>query len=256
MTSSASKPLAVVTGASSGIGRALARQLSKDGFDLVVTAGDDRLDAAAAEVRAYGAHVRTVRADLRTTEGLEKVFAAITADRRPVEVAVLGAGAGRGGAFLDTELADEIDFVDVAITSTVSLAKWLLRDMTARDQGKVLITCSGATAVPGEFQAVHDASTSFLQSFAEALQRELGHTGVTVGALLPGQAGASATDDPAQLAAEGLRALLTADATPDVKVTGGSPGPRSRGAATGVRPQKLRLAAHRRLADAGSAALR
>jgi uncharacterized protein len=252
MTSSESKPLAVVTGASSGIGRALARQLSKDGFDLVVTAGDDRLDAAAAEVRAYGAHVRTVRADPRTPEGLEKVFATITADGRPVEVAVLNAGVGRGGAFLDTDIADEVDFVDVNITSTVRLAKRILREMAVRDQGRVLITCPGAAAVPGAFQAVHNASRSFLQSFAEALQRELRHTGVTVGALMPDRAGASATDDPAQLAAESLRALLTGDTTPEVKV----PGPRVQGVAGGVLPEKLRVAAHRRMAEAGSAALR
>src|ERR1700754_1786626 len=105
MTSTESKPLAVVTGASSGIGRELGKQLAKNGFDLLVNAEGDRLDAAAAEMRGYGARGRAVRADLRTAGGVEKVSTAATAIGRPVDVAALNARVAQGGAFLDNDLA-------------------------------------------------------------------------------------------------------------------------------------------------------
>ena len=264
MTSFGSKPLAVVTGASSGIGRELAKQLAKNDFDLIVNAEDDRLDAAAAELRAYGAHVRSVRADLRTAEGVEKVYAAITETGRPVEVAALNAGVGRGGAFLDTDLADELDIIDVNITSTVRLAKRILRDMAARDEGKVLITSSIASTMPGSFQAVYNASKSFLQSFAEALQNELKDTRITITSLMPGptetdffrragmndtKVGASSKDDPAQVAEQGFRALMKGEA----KVVAGSASTKAQGLANKVLPDKLKAAAHRKMAEPGSA---
>jgi short-subunit dehydrogenase len=264
MTSFGSKPLAVVTGASSGIGRELAKQLAKNDFDLIVNAEDDRLDAAAAELRAYGAHVRSVRTDLRTAEGVEKVYAAITETGRPVEVAALNAGVGRGGAFLDTDLADELDIIDLNITSTVRLAKRILRDMAARDEGKVLITSSIASTMPGSFQAVYNASKSFLQSFAEALQNELKDTRITITSLMPGptetdffrragmndtKVGASSKDDPAQVAEQGFRALMKGEA----KVVAGSASTKAQGLANKVLPDKLKAAAHRKMAEPGSA---
>ena len=264
MTSFGSKPLAVVTGASSGIGRELAKQFAKNDFDLIVNAEDDRLDAAAAELRAYGAHVRAVRADLRTAEGVEKVYTAITETGRPLEVAALNAGVGQGGAFLDTDLTDEIDIIDLNITSTVRLAKRILRDMAVRDEGKVLITSSIASTMPGSFQAVYNASKSFLQSFGEALQNELKDTGITITVLMPGptetdffrragmrdtKVGASSKDDPAQVAAQGFRALMKGDA----KVVAGSLGTKVQGVANKVLPDRLKAAAHRKMAEPGSA---
>ena len=262
MTSIESKPLAVVTGASSGIGRELAKQLAKNGFDLLVNAEDDRLDAAAAELRGYGAWVRAVRADLRTAEGVEKVYTAVTAIGRPVDVAALNAGVGQGGAFLDNDLADELDIIDLNITSTVRLAKRILRDMAVRDEGKVLITSSIAATVPGSFQAVHNASTSFLQSFGEALQNELKYTGITITVLMPSptetdffrragmrdtKVGASPKDDPAQVAEQGFRALVKGDA----KILAGALGTRAQGVAATVLPDRLKAAAHRQMAKPG-----
>jgi short-subunit dehydrogenase len=263
MTTTENRPLAVVTGASSGIGRELAKQFAAHGFDLVINAEDDGIAAAGAELEATGVDVRAVRADLRTAEGVETLYAAVTAVGRPVSAAALNAGVGRGGAFLDTDVDDEIEIIDVNITSTVRLAKRLLRDMAARDEGRVLITSSIASTMPGSFQAVYNASKSFLQSFAEALQNELKDTGVTITSLMPGptdtnffhradmddtKVGTSSKDDPAQVAAQGFEALMKGTD----KLVAGSVGTKAQGLANKVLPDKLKSAAHRRMAEPGS----
>ena len=253
----------MVTGASSGIGRELAKQFAAHDFDLVINAEDDAIADVGDELEATGVDVRTVRADLRTAEGVETLYAAVTAVGRPVSAAALNAGVGRGGAFLDTDLDDEIEIIDVNITSTVRLAKRLLRDMAARDEGRVLITSSIASTMPGSFQAVYNASKSFLQSFAEALQNELKDTGVTITSLMPGptetnffhradmddtKVGTSAKDDPAQVAAQGFEALMKGTD----KLVAGSVGTKAQGLANKVLPDKLKSAAHRRMAEPGS----
>jgi uncharacterized protein len=263
MTSTENRPLAVVTGASSGIGRELAKQFAAHDFDLVINAEDDAIADVGAELEATGVDVRTVRADLRTAEGVETLYAAVTAVGRPVSAAALNAGVGRGGAFLDTDLDDEIEIIDLNITSTVRLAKRLLRDMAARDEGRVLITSSIASTMPGSFQAVYNASKSFLQSFAEAVANELKDTGVTITSLMPGptetnffhradmddtKVGTSAKDDPAQVAAQGFEALMKGTD----KLVAGSVGTKAQGLANKVLPDKLKSAAHRRMAEPGS----
>ncbi len=180
------KPLAMVTGASSGIGRELAKQFADDGFDLLINAEDPGLAAAADELRAGGATVETAQVDLRAEDGVDQLYAAVLATGRPLAAAALNAGVGEGGAFLDIDFAAEKEIIDLNVTSTVHLAKLVLRDMVARGEGKVLITSSIASTMPGTFQAVYNASKSFLQSFTEALQNELKDTGVTVTALMPG----------------------------------------------------------------------
>ncbi|MGH3513005.1 MAG: SDR family NAD(P)-dependent oxidoreductase, partial [Pseudonocardiaceae bacterium] len=180
------KPLAVVTGASSGIGFELAKVFADNGYDLLVNAEDNGLEAAAEQLRAAGAHVQTIQTDLSTYDGVEQLYAAIVSTGRPVSAAALNAGVGQGGAFIDTDLADEIRIIDLNVTSTVHLAKRLLKDMVTRDAGRVLVTSSIASTMPGSFQAVYNASKSFLQSFAQALGNELKDTGVTITALMPG----------------------------------------------------------------------
>ena len=263
MTSTENRPLAVVTGASSGIGRELAKQFAAHDFDLVINAEDDAIADVGAELEATGVDVRTVRADLRTAEGVETLYAAVTAVGRPVSAAALNAGVGRGGAFLDTDLDDEIEIIDLNITSTVRLAKRLLRDMAARNEGRVLITSSIASTMPGSFQAVYNASKSFLQSFAQAVANELKDTGVTITSLMPGptetnffhradmddtKVGTSAKDDPAQVAAQGFEALMKGTD----KLVAGSVGTKAQGLANKVLPDKLKSAAHRRMAEPGS----
>jgi uncharacterized protein len=254
----------MVTGASSGIGRELAQQFAEHGFDLVVNAENDGVYAAAVELRATGADVQAVRADLRTAEGVAQLWSAVTGTGRPLDAAALNAGVGKGGAFVDTELADDLAIIDLNVTSTVRLAKHVLCEMTSRKEGRVLITSSIASTMPGSFQAVYNASKSFLQSFAEALQEELRDSGVTVTSLMPGptetdffrradmedtRVGASSKDDPAQVAKQGFEALMKGER----RVVAGSLSTRAQEAAGKVLPDALKAKAHRRMAEPGSA---
>src|SRR3954464_2456231 len=102
MTTPQRKPLALVTGASSGIGLELARQFGQNGFNLVIAAEDPGLSAAAAELRQTGAEVQPVQVDLRTPEGVSQLYSAATAAGRSLDAVALNAGVGRGGALLDT----------------------------------------------------------------------------------------------------------------------------------------------------------
>jgi short-subunit dehydrogenase len=257
-------PLALVTGASSGIGLELARSLAARGVDLVVTAEDDRLDAAVADLRTSGVDVASVRADLRQRQGVEEVWAAVVASGRPLSIAALNAGVGQGGPFVETNIEAEQAIIDVNITSTVRLAKHVLQDMTRRGEGRVLITSSIASTMPGTYQAVYNASKSFLQSFAEAVREELDGTGVTVTSLMPGptetdffhradmddtKIGASKKDDPAQVAEQGIKALLDGDE----KVVAGSLKTKAQGVANDVLPDSLKAKAHKKMAEPGSA---
>ncbi|MEW1910042.1 SDR family NAD(P)-dependent oxidoreductase [Kitasatospora sp. NPDC085895] len=262
MTTS-TRPFAVVTGASSGIGYELAREFAEHGFDLLVNAEDGGLAAAAEELRGHGVAVTDVRADLRTHHGVDTLWSAIAATGRPVDAAALNAGVGRGGPFLDTGLDDEFEIIDVNITATVHLAKRLLREMAARDEGRILITSSIAATMPGPFQAVYNASKSFLQSFAQALQNELKDTGVTVTALMPGptdtdffrragmqdtKVGSGHKDDPAQVARQGFDALMAGKD----KIIAGSLKTRAQGLANKVLPDSAKAGTHRRMAEPGS----
>src|SRR5690242_18323426 len=103
-----SRPLALVTGASSGIGLELARQFAQNGFDLVVNSASAALAPAAQELRGTGARVQEVQADLRTADGVNALWAAVTATGRPLAAAALNAGVGEGGAFVENDLADEL----------------------------------------------------------------------------------------------------------------------------------------------------
>jgi uncharacterized protein len=252
--------LALVTGASSGIGLELARQFATHDFDVVVTAEDAELTTAAIELRDTGATVHEVRTDLRTSDGVEHLWREVSALGRPLDAAALNAGVGRGGAFLDIELADELEIIDLNITSTVHLAKLVLRDMTARGGGRMLITSSIASTMPGSFQAVYNASKSFLQSFAQALQEELKDSPVTITSLMPGptetefferadmldtKVGQSEKDDPAQVAEQGFEALMKGER----KLVAGSLKTKVQGVANSVLPDALKAKAHRQMAE-------
>ncbi len=255
------KQLALVTGASSGIGLELARQFATHDFDVVVTAEDAELTPAAADLRMTGAQIVEVRADLRSDDGVRQLWAEVTALGRPLDAAALNAGIGRGGAFLDTDLQDEFDVIDLNVRSTVHLAKLVLRDMASRDTGRVLVTSSIASTMPGSFQAVYNASKSFLQSFTEALQNELKDSGITLTSLMPGPTETeffsrarmmdtpvgqtSMKDDAAQVAKQGFEALLKGDA----KVVAGSLFTKAQGVVNAVLPDRVKAAAHRLMAQ-------
>ena len=264
MTETSSKLLALVTGASSGIGFELAKQFAEHDFDLFLCAEDAGLESAAAQLRASsGAGVRTLQADLSTYDGVEQLYAAVSADGRPVGAAALNAGVGLGGAFLATALAAEIKMIDLNITGTVHLAKRLLPEMVDQGAGKVLITSSIASTMPGSFQSVYNGTKSFLQSWTEALQNELkdADAHVTITSLMPGptdtnffhRAGmddtpvgqSSSKDDPAKVAEQGFKALFDEED----KVVAASATTKLTGAMNKVLPDKLKAAAHRQMAE-------
>ncbi|MBQ0978159.1 SDR family oxidoreductase [Micromonospora sp. M61] len=264
-TPSTDRPLAVVTGASSGIGYELAVQFAEHGFDLIVVAEDDGISSAAEKLRRDGGpEVQPVRVDLAREQGVEELASTIAATGRPVDTLALNAGRGAGGAFVGgTDLRDELEIVDLNVRSTVHLAKRLLPGMVERGTGRVLFTSSIASTMPGPFQAVYNASKSFVQSFAEALRNELKDTGVTVTSLMPGptdteffdradmedtRVGSGSKDDPTKVAAQGFEALMKGDQT----VTAGSLMNKVQTAAGKIIPDKLKAEQHRRMAEPGS----
>jgi short-subunit dehydrogenase len=258
-----SRKLALVTGASSGIGLELAKQFADHEYDLLINAEDGELDTAAVQLASSGVSVQPIRADLRTVEGVERLWEQVAATGRLLDVAALNAGVGEGGPFLETDLSAELEIIDINVRSTVALAKRVLRMMAERDEGKVLITSSIASTMPGSFQAVYNASKSFLQSFTEALQNELKDTGITITALMPGptetnffhrahmddtKVGQMNKDDPAEVAKQGYEALMKGKAT----VTAASMKTKTQAVVNKVLPDKVKAATHRRMAEPGS----
>jgi uncharacterized protein len=261
-----SKEFAVVTGASSGIGFELARQFAEHGYDLLIAAEDDAIQQAAVDLRRDGENqVVAVQADLATYEGVEKLYAAVLESGRGVDALALNAGRGIGGEFVDgTDLADELNVIAVNVTSTVHLAKRVIPDMVRRDAGRVLFTSSIASTMPGTYQAVYNASKSFVQSFAEALRAELNDSNVSVTSLMPGptdtnffhraemddtKMGAAKKDDPAQVAKQGFEALMK----DKEKVVAGSAKTKAQGAMSKVLPDRAKAEMHRKMAEPGSA---
>lgn len=222
MTTS-TRPLAVVTGASSGIGHELAKQFAQNGFDLLVTSTGSSINEAAQALEQLGAHVETVQADLATYDGVETLYNQIKAMGRPVDAIAINAGVGVGGEFTKTDLQEELNLIELNVASTVHLAKRVVPDMVSRGEGKILFTSSIVSQMPSPFQAVYAASKAFVHSFSEAIRNELKDTGVTVTALMPGatetnffhraglddtKVGAAKKDDPAEVAKQGFEALM------------------------------------------------
>jgi len=141
--------LAVVTGASSGIGLELAKLFAEHGYDLVVVAEDSGLGAAADQLRSAGAMVESVQADLATQGGVEHLWERVRGLGRPVDAIAINAGIGVGGPFLETDLAKEINMINLNVTGAVHLAKLVVKDMAQRGEGKILITSSIAGAIRG-----------------------------------------------------------------------------------------------------------
>ncbi|MCX5613462.1 MULTISPECIES: SDR family oxidoreductase [unclassified Streptomyces] len=253
-------PLAVITGASSGIGFELAGEFARHGYDLAVTAEDELLDDAAARLRSHGTQVHSTRVDLATSDGVETLMAELSALGRPVSAAVLGAGIGHGGAFLEAGLTDLARVIDVNVSSTVHLTHRLLSDMARRGEGRILVVSSVAAEIPGPYHAVYNASKAFLKSFAEALHSEVKDSGVSVTALMPGatdtrffvraglldtRLGRAKKDDPALVARQGYRALMDGR----TRKVAGSLRTRAEHSVTRLFPLGARAGLHRRWAQ-------
>jgi short-subunit dehydrogenase len=183
---SANRQFAIVTGASSGIGRELAKVCAREGFDLLIAADEPEIETAAEEIRALGATVETVLADLSTIEGVDRLVDAANRLGRPVDALLANAGRGLGRGFLDQDFVQARHVIDTNITGTVYLVHRVGNDMRRRNAGRIMIVGSIAGYVPGSFQAVYSGTKAFLDSFSFALREELRGTKITVTCLMPG----------------------------------------------------------------------
>ncbi len=256
------RPLALVTGASSGIGYELARQCAENGFDLFIVADEASIVEAAQGLRAAGAHVESMQLDLSTLEGIDALVAAVQGLHRPVDALLANAGQGLGHGFLDQAVDDYMTVVDTNITGTLALIHAIGRDMRERGRGRILITGSIAGLMPGSFQAVYNGTKAFLDSFSFALRNELKDSGVSVTCLMPGatdtnffsradmedtKVGQARKDDPADVAKTGFDAMMRGDGD----VVHGLKN-KLQAAVAAVTPQSQLAEMHRGMAEPGS----
>ncbi len=254
-----SRGLAIVTGASTGIGFELAKLAAQDGYDLIVAADEARIDAAARDVRAFGTRVDAVEVDLSTIEGVDTLLAA--AAGRPIDVLIANAGISKGGAFLDQDVASWQHSIGTNVTGTVYLLQRVLRDMVACGAGKVLVTGSIVGYIPGPFNAIYNATKAFIDNFTEALRNELKDSeGVTLTTLMPGATDTEFFDradmrdtpvgqddskaDPATVAKDGWDAMLAGKG----HIVSGWQN-KAQVLASGVVPQAALAALHRKIAE-------
>jgi len=252
--------LAVVTGASSGIGLELARCCAEDGYQLLVCSDTAEIEEAAEHLRRSGAVVEAIQADLSTPEGVERLVSAI--GDRPVQALLANAGIGLGDAFLDQDLGRALKIVDLNVKGTIALVHPVGRRMRREGDGKILITGSIAGFMPGSFQAVYNGTKAFLDSFSIALRNELKDSGVTVTCLMPGatetdffetaemedtKVGQADKADPADVARKGYKAMIDGDSG---VVTGFMN--KVQTAFSGIIPDTMLAQMHRRMAEPGS----
>lgn len=251
--------LAVVTGASSGIGKELARLCAENGYDVVGAADESAIGGAVEGLRTKGVVVEAVEADLATIEGVDRLLAATAG--RDIDLLLANAGRGLGKAFIDQNFGEVRRVIDTNITGTVYLAHQVARRMVARGEGRILFTGSIAGFMPGTFQAVYNGTKAFIDSFAIALRHELKDSGVSITCLMPGptetrfferahmldtMVGQQEKDDPADVAKAGFDAMMAGES----QVVSGFKN-KLQAAAAHVTPAGIVAEQHRNLAEPG-----
>jgi short-subunit dehydrogenase len=254
------RPLAVVTGASSGIGYELAKLCAENGYDLAIAADEPSIVEAKQAFEGMGVAVRAVQTDLSTEQGVQDLLDIVGDD--PVEILCANAGHGLGHGFLDQDWTQARHVVDTNITGTLYLVQQIGRNMRARDRGRILFTGSIAGLMPGTFQAVYNGSKAFVDSFSFALRNELKDTGVTVTCLMPGpvdtefferadlmdtKVGQGKKADPAKVAKTGFEAMMKGEGD----VVAGLKN-KIQAAVAAVTPQSQLAEMHRGMAEPGS----
>jgi short-subunit dehydrogenase len=255
------RPFAIVTGASSGIGFELAKCCAAAGYDLLIAADEPAIDGAAATLRKAGCTVEAVEADLATVEGVDALYAAIKG--RKVDALLANAGRGLGHAFLDQDFGKARRVIDTNVTGTVYLIHKVGNDMRRLDAGRILITGSIAGFTPGSFQAVYNGTKAFLNSFSFAIREELKDTRVSVTCLMPGateteffqradmmdtKVGTADKDDAATVAKIGFDAMINGEGD----VVAGLKN-KVQSAVASITPSGMLASQHRKMAEPGSA---
>ena len=254
------RPLAVVTGASSGIGYELAKLCAQNGYDLAIAADQPTIVEARQALEALGVTVVAVQTDLSTEDGVQDLLDLI--EDRPVDILCANAGHGLGHGFLDQDWKEARGVIDTNVVGTLFLAHNIGRGMRARDRGRILFTGSIAGLMPGSFQAVYNGSKAFVDSFSFALRNELKDTGVTVTCLMPGpvdtdfferaemldtKVGQGKKADPAKVAKIGFDAMMKGEGD----VVAGFKN-KIQAAVAAVTPQSQLAEMHRGMAEPGS----
>jgi short-subunit dehydrogenase len=224
--SNSARPLALVTGGSSGIGFELARQFAQHGYDVAISGQSGRVFNSADILRGLGVEAYPYQGDAATYDGVEGFWQFVIDLGRPVAAAALNVGIGLGGAFVTNDLDDEFRLIAVNITGTVHMAKRVVQHMAANRDGRILLVSSVSATTPTPYETVYEPSKAFGFSFAESLREELRDTGVSVIALLPGATdsdchanagmgrtniGLSQKNDKTLVARQGYEALMRGD---------------------------------------------
>lgn len=258
------RKLALITGASTGIGFELASIAAEEGYDLLVAANEELIHAAAAGFRLHGVEVLPIEVDLSSCAGVDEMMRQFHG--REVDVLCANAGTGTGGAFVEEDFGCWEHSVNTNVTGTIYLLHRVLKQMIDRGEGKVLVTGSIAGYIPGSFNAVYNATKAFIDNFTDALRNELkDHDKITLTALMPGatdteffeRAGMLDTrvgsddhkDDPAKVARDGWDAMMKGE---DRTISGWKN--KLQVAVSGVVPVGVLAEMHRKLAEPGSGA--
>lgn len=219
----------LITGGTSGIGYQLARIFAEDGYDLILVARDQsELDRVKSELETKDVHVHTIAKDLFYPQAAEELYNEIKERGLNVGVLVNDAGQGQYGLFVEGDIERYIDIIQLNIISLTVLTHKFLKDMVARNSGKILQLASIASETPGPYQAVYHATKAYVLSLTEALINEVKDTAVTITALQPGATNTdffrkadmleskivedpSKLSDPAEVARDGYEALMKGD---------------------------------------------
>jgi uncharacterized protein len=216
--------LAVVTGASTGLGYQLARLAVQDGHDLIICADEEEIHVAADKLRSLGAEVDAMVVDLSGREGVDTFWKAL--EGRHVDLFCANAGRALGHAFADQDWSDVKRLIDLNILQTTSVLHRMGRRMHARGSGRILVTGSIGGYVPGPYDAVYDATKAYLNSLCYALQDEWKDGSVTLTCLMPGPTetrifhregndlfdapiAEQEKDDPVEVAKQGYEAVMS-----------------------------------------------
>lgn len=219
---------ALITGGTSGIGYELAKLFASDGYNLILVARTqtDLEVQAKAFMQQYGIEVVTLAKDLFDAKAAFEIHEAVQQKNLTVDVLVNDAGQGQYGLFAEQDIHRLLAIIQLNVCSLTVLTQLFLKDMVARNEGKILMLASIASETPGPWQAVYHATKAYVLSLAEGVRQELKDTKVTITALQPGATDTdffrkadmldskimdSKLSDPAQVAKDGYDALMKGD---------------------------------------------